>query len=193
MRTRVLALSAVVLGMCIAGCHHRVPAAATPAATPPPATVSTPPRAPAPASAPPARARAAEPPVRLSDDELFRRKSLAELNAERPLGDVFFDFQKDDIRDDGRNVLQQDAAWLEKHPSTRISIEGHCDDRGTAEYNLALGSRRAEAVRAYLATLGIATDRLSVTSYGKESPFCSGTGESCWSQNRRDHFMITAK
>ncbi len=190
MRTHVVAFSAVVLGMCIAGCHHQVPAAVTPRATPPPQADRTPPP-PARAARPAPIARAEAPP--LSDDELFRRKSLAEINAERPLGDVFFDYQKDQIRDDGRNVLQQDAMWLAKHPSTRINIEGHCDERGTAEYNLALGSRRAQAVRDYLVTLGVSSDRLNVMSYGKEAPFCTGDGETCWSQNRRDHFIITAK
>ena len=190
MRTRVLAFSALVFGIAVAGCHHRVPAAATPTVTPAPPVVSAPPR-PAPPTA--ARTRSVDAPAPLSEDELFRRQTLAELNAEHPLGDVFFDYQKDEIRDEGRGVLQQDAAWLKQHPSTRVAIEGHCDERGTAEYNLALGSRRAEAVRSYLVNLGIPTDRLNVLSYGKEAPFCKGDGESCWRQNRRDHFMITAK
>lgn len=190
MRTLVLVSSAVVVGLGVAGCHHRVPAAAVPQTAPPVAAVRTPP--PAPAPAPAVRARS-ESPAPLSDDELFRRKSLAEINAERPLGDVFFEYQKDEIRDEGRAVLQQDATWLARHPSTRINIEGHCDERGTAEYNLALGSRRAEAVRSYLVTLGVSNDRLMVMSYGKEAPFCTGDSETCWSQNRRDHFIITAK
>ena len=191
MRTRILAFSAMVFGVALAGCHHRVPAAAAPKVTPTPPVVSAPPARPTPP--PPARARSVDTPARLSEEELFRRKTLAELNAEHPLSDVFFDYQKDDIRDDGRGMLQGDAAWLRQHPSTRVAIEGHCDERGTAEYNLALGSRRAEAVRSYLVNLGIPTDRLTVMSYGKEAPFCNGTGESCWQQNRRDHFMITAK
>lgn len=191
MRNAVLSAGAIVFGICVAGCQHHVPAAAVTPRAAAPAAAPAPPPAPAPA---PARARSSAPAApALTDDELFRRKSLNELNAERPLGDVFFDFQKDDLRDDGRSVLQRDADWLRRWPQTRISIEGHCDERGTAEYNLALGDRRAARVRDYLVTLGIPAERLSVTSYGREAPFCKDSGENCWSQNRRDHFVITAK
>ena|SRR5579864_6439267 len=190
MRLRVLIPGAMIVGFCIAGCHHQVPPqAVAPRAEPVPARAAAPP----PPPAPPARARAAASPAPLSDDELFRRKSLDELNAEHPLGDVFFDYQKDTIRDDGQRALQQDVAWLKRYPQTKISIDGHCDERGTAEYNLALGDRRAEVVRQYLVNLGIPTERLSVRTFGKEAPFCTGEGEGCWSQNRRDHFIITAK
>jgi peptidoglycan-associated lipoprotein len=189
MRLRILIPAAVVVGLCIAGCHHQVPQAVAPRVTPPPARAAEPP----PPPAPPARARAAAPSAPLSDDELFRRKSLEQLNAEHPLGDVFFDYQKDVIRDDGRTVLEQDVAWLKRYPQTKISIDGHCDERGTAEYNLALGDRRAEAVRQYLVGLGVDSNRLMVRTFGKEAPFCNGDGEGCWSQNRRDHFIIVAK
>ena len=190
MRLRILIPGSMIVGFCIAGCHHQVPQAAAPRVTPAPTRAAEPPP---PRPAPPARTTAAVPPARLSDDELFRRKSLKELNAEHPLGDVFFDLQKDNIRDDGRTTLQQDVAWLKRYPQTKVSIEGHCDERGTAEYNLALGDRRADAVRRYLVDLGIPTERLTVRTFGKEAPFCTGTGESCWSQNRRDHFVIIAK
>jgi peptidoglycan-associated lipoprotein len=129
----------------------------------------------------------------MSDEEAFRRKSLEQLNAERPLADVFFDYNQNLIRDDGRTALQSDAAWLAKWPQTRVVVEGHCDERGSAEYNLALGEQRAEAVRRYLAGLGVQPERIVVKSLGKEAPFCSGEGEPCWSQNRRGHFAITAK
>jgi peptidoglycan-associated lipoprotein len=124
---------------------------------------------------------------------LFQRKSLTDLNAEHPLGDVFFDYDQNTLRDDARRVLQQDAQWLSKWPQTVVRIDGHCDERGTAEYNLALGDRRAAEVRDYLATLGIKPDRLEVRSLGKEAPFCTEDAESCWSQNRRGHFVITSK
>ena len=189
MRTGTLVAGSVVLGMCLAGCQHRVPAAVITRATPAPARTPEPPRPPA----PPARARAAAAPAALSESDLFRRTSLDELNAEHPLGDVFFDYDNDGIRDEGRNALRQDAAWLAKWPQTRVVIEGHCDERGSAEYNLALGDRRADIVRNYLVTLGIPADRLVVKTLGKEAPFCTGDGESCWSQNRRGHFVITAK
>ncbi|MGE0448236.1 MAG: peptidoglycan-associated lipoprotein Pal [Vicinamibacterales bacterium] len=129
----------------------------------------------------------------MTEDEIFARKSLAELNAERPLTDVFFDLDESTIRDDARSALQRDADWLKRWTSTQITVEGHCDSRGSAEYNLALGTRRANAVKEYLVNLGVSGDRVTVISKGKEQPFCSEEDESCWSQNRRGHFIITAK
>jgi peptidoglycan-associated lipoprotein len=182
--------AAVIVGMCVAACSHKTPALAPTPAAPAPAARPAPP-APPPA---PARARAASAaPAPLSEDELFRRMSLEELNAKAPLGDVFFDYDKDQIREEGKAVLQHDAEWLKRWPQTRISIDGHCDERGTAEYNLALGSHRAEKVRDYLVELGVPESRMQVKTLGREAPFCTGTGESCWQQNRRDHFIVTAK
>ena len=129
----------------------------------------------------------------LSDEEIFARKSIDQLNAERPLSDVFFDLDKSEIRDDARTALQQDADWMKKWTSTQITLEGHCDSRGSAEYNLGLGSRRAAAVKDYLVNLGVSTGRVTVVSKGKEQPFCSEENESCWQQNRRGHFVITGK
>jgi len=129
----------------------------------------------------------------LTEEQIFERKSLDQLNAERPLSDVFFDYDKSDIRDDARAPLQADAEWLKRWPSTRIVVEGHCDERGTAEYNLALGERRGGAVKDYLVSLGVPADRVVVVTKGKESPFCMESNESCWQQNRRGHFIITAK
>ncbi len=119
--------------------------------------------------------------------------TLDELNAKRPLGDVFFDYDESTVRDDARAALQGNAEWLKRWTSTRITVEGHCDSRGSSEYNLGLGERRATAVREYLASLGIAGDRVTAVSKGKEQPFCRDETESCWSQNRRGHFIITAK
>jgi peptidoglycan-associated lipoprotein len=129
----------------------------------------------------------------VSEADLFQRKSLDQLNAEQPLGDVFFDYDQNVLRDDGRRALQQDAQWLAKWPSTRVRVDGHCDERGTAEYNLALGDRRADTIRDYLVSLGIDVRRIDVRSLGKEVPFCRDGGETCWSQNRRGHFVITGK
>jgi len=129
----------------------------------------------------------------MTERDLFDRKSLDALNAERPLSDVFFDYDQNVLRDEGRRALQQDADWLKKWPSTVVRVDGHCDERGTAEYNLALGDRRAEVVKQYLVDLGVSANRIDIRTLGKEAPFCRGEGESCWSQNRRGHFVITRK
>ena len=170
-------------------CHPRPPVTAPSRTTPTPSTVPARPPAPPPPPAPLARPA----PTPLSEAELFRRKSLNELNAERPLGDVFFDYDQNTLRDEAQRMLQQDARWLVKWPQTAVRIDGHCDERGTAEYNLALGDRRATAVREYLMNLGVAANRIEVRSLGKEAPFCREDGEACWSQNRRGHFEIVRK
>jgi peptidoglycan-associated lipoprotein len=115
------------------------------------------------------------------------------LNAERPLGDVFFDYDESTIRDDARASLQKNVDWLRRWSSTKITVEGHCDSRGSSEYNLALGERRANAVKDYLVSLGISVDRVLAVSKGKEQPFCREETEGCWAQNRRGHFLLTAK
>lgn len=138
-------------------------------------------------------AKKAPAPAPLTEDEIFARKSLEELNAEKPLGDVFFAFDSSDLSDVSRQALEKNATWMKRWTSTRIMIEGHCDNRGTSEYNLGLGERRATAVRNYLVSLGIPVDRVATVSKGKEAPFCMENNEACWSQNRRGHFLITAK
>ena len=110
--------------------------------------------------------------------------SLADLVAN--VGDrVFFDFDKFDLRPDARDTLDRQAAWLKRYPSVTVKIEGHCDERGTREYNLALGQRRAAAVRDYLVALGVSASRIDVISYGKERPEVVGSNEDAWKQNRR--------
>jgi peptidoglycan-associated lipoprotein len=128
-----------------------------------------------------------------TDDEVFAAKTLAALNAERPLADVFFAYDLADLTDATRATLQKNADWLRRWSATRVTIEGHADSRGTNEYNLALGERRAAAVRDYLISVGIAASRMSIASRGEEEPLCKEEVESCWSQNRRGHFVITAK
>jgi peptidoglycan-associated lipoprotein len=178
------------LAVAAAGCHKNPPPQ-TPAPPPPPPPAATPaPPAPPPPPAPPAAAPAPRP---LTEEEIFARKSVDQLNSERPLDDVFFDLDKSDIRDDGRSALQRNADWLKKWPSTQITVEGHCDSRGSSEYNLGLGSRRANAVKDYLSSLGVPANRLTIVSKGKEQPFCNDESESCWQQNRRGHFLITNK
>lgn len=110
--------------------------------------------------------------------------------ASSPLQDVFFEFDRYDLTSDGRATLRANADWLKKNPSSRVEIEGHCDERGTNEYNLALGAKRAQAARDFLASLGITADRLSTISYGEEIPVCKEPNESCWKQNRRARFVI---
>jgi peptidoglycan-associated lipoprotein len=180
----------VAVTVAAAGCHKKVPAPAPAPPPPPPAAPATPPPPP-PAPAP----RPAPAPAPLSEEEVFRQKSLDELSKE--LSDVFFDLDKSDIREDGRAALQKDADWLKKWggvaPGLQVTVEGHCDPRGSAEYNLALGSRRAESVKTYLTNLGVPAARLTVVSKGKEQPFCTDQNEACWQQDRRGHFIVTAK
>ncbi len=104
--------------------------------------------------------------------------------------DAYFELDKSDLRDDARAALTKDAEFLRSYPQTKVSIEGHCDERGSTEYNLGLGQRRAEAAKNYLISLGISADRMETTSWGKERPFCSEHDESCWQQNRRAHFVL---
>jgi peptidoglycan-associated lipoprotein len=187
-RTALSASFCLVLGLSVAACGKKAPQVSVPPPVPPTVpTVAPPPPAPPPPAQPPA------PPRALTEDELFAQKSLAQLNAEKPLGDVFFDLDASTIKDESRAVLTTDAAWLKRWSSVKISLEGHCDERGSAEYNLALGERRATAVRDYLLSLGVSPASIVTVSKGKEAPFCSESNESCWQQNRRGHFVITAK
>lgn len=119
--------------------------------------------------------------------------SLDQINASRPLGNAYFDTDQSSLRDDARETLQRNAAWLHRWASTRIVIEGHADERGTSEYNLALGDRRAVAVRDYLVSLGIAPDRVLTVSKGEESPVCRDAHETCWQENRRGQAVVIAK
>lgn len=115
-----------------------------------------------------------------TDEELFLRD----------VKDAYFDFNKADIREDARTALGQTADFLRNHPQIKVTIEGHCDERGSTEYNLVLGDRRAAAVKAYLVSLGISADRMNTVSYGKEKPFCTESNEECWQSNRRGHFVM---
>lgn len=177
----------LVLGLGAAACGKNPPTVAPPP-PPPPAAPPAPPTPPPPPPPPPAA-----PAPALTEEQLFAQKTLEQLNAERPLGDAFFDLDGSVIRDDARPALQKNADWMKRWGSTRVTVEGHCDERGTAEYNLALGERRATAVKDYLVSLGIGADRIQTITKGKESPFCTESNESCWQQNRRGHFVIVGK
>jgi peptidoglycan-associated lipoprotein len=156
----------------------------------PPSVTSTPSRPPEPPD--PVREPVVVPaePVR---DPSVASASLDDLNKNSPLKPVFFLYDSSDISSDAQAVLQDNAATMQKNASWVVTIEGHCDERGTAEYNLALGERRAVGVRAYLIKLGIPAERLRTVSYGKEFPFDSGHDESAMAKNRRAHFVITSK
>lgn len=119
--------------------------------------------------------------------------TLEELNAANPLQDVRFDYDSAGLSGEARATLEENAVWLSRYPSVRILVEGHCDERGTVEYNLALGEGRARAVRDYLRELGVAADRMRIISYGKEFPLDPGHDETAWRRNRRAHLEIAAK
>jgi peptidoglycan-associated lipoprotein len=172
----------------VAACAKKPPPQAPAPPPPPPAAAPAPPPPPPPPPPP-----APPPPRPLTEEEIFARKTLEQLNEEKHLADVFFDLDRSDIRDEGKSALQKDADWMKRWTSTQVTVEGHCDSRGSAEYNLGLGSRRATAVKEYLVSLGVAANRITTVSKGKEQPFCSDDNESCWQQNRRGHFVITAK
>ncbi len=109
------------------------------------------------------------------------------------LADVFFAFDRSELEAEARDLLQSNSDWIKQSPDVSIEIEGHADNRGTNEYNLALGARRAQAVKDYLVTLGNASDRLSTISYGEELPVCGVDSEECWRKNRRAHFVVRAQ
>jgi peptidoglycan-associated lipoprotein len=130
---------------------------------------------------PPPPQPAAEPDV--TEAELFARS----------VKDIYFDYDRYDLRAEDQATVNADAAFLKAHPSIRFTIEGHCDERGSTDYNLALGDNRANAARSALITAGVAASQIRVISYGKEKPFCSESNENCWQQNRRDHFSYGQK
>src|SRR5215471_14495623 len=128
---------------------------------------------------------------RSSLEQMQQGKSVGTPQAS-PMKDIYFDFDRYDLRTDARATLKANADWLKQNPSATAQIEGHCDDRGTAEYNLALGAKRAQAAKDYLTTLGISQQRLSTISYGEEVPVCREENEDCWQKNRHDRFVIKA-
>jgi peptidoglycan-associated lipoprotein len=185
---RVAAAVALVLALGVAACAKKKPPVARPIPPPPPPTEQpmTPPEPAAPtAEAPP-------PPGPVAEDAIASG-SLDEINKNSPLKPVFFGLDASEVDAAGQKALEANADVLKRYASWQISIEGHCDERGTAEYNLALGERRALAARNYLVSLGVAADRVKTVSYGKEFPFDPGHTESAWAKNRRAHFVVTAK
>ena len=181
----------ILIGVVGASCSRRQP----PVVAPAPAPVATPPAVTtAPPPPPPQRVEEAlpVPPQPLSEDSIANR-SLDDLNRDSPFRPVFFALDASDLDDAGRGIAQSNADLLKKYSTWVITLEGHCDERGTAEYNLALGERRAVAVKTYLVSLGVPPDRIRTVSYGKEFPFDPGHNEDAWAKNRRAHFVITSK
>jgi peptidoglycan-associated lipoprotein len=190
LRENVLLIAVVVAVGAGAACHKNKPPVARPAPPPPTNTASAPSRPPAPPE--PVAEPTVVPPEPVRDDAIASA-SIDDLNRNSPLKPVFYDLDSSDLSPAGQKALDEDAALLKRYPTWAVTIEGHCDERGTAEYNLALGERRAVNARAYLVSLGISADRLRLVSYGKEFPFDPGHDEAAWAKNRRAHFVITAK
>ena len=182
----------VVLTMTVVACGEKRPPVARPAPPPELPIATTAARTPTPTPPAPVREPIVVPPEPIREDAITSA-SLDDLNRNSPLRPAFFEYDSSDITTEARGLLDSNTAGLKKYTTWVVTVEGHCDERGTAEYNLALGERRAVAVRAYLISLGIAADRLRTVSYGKEFPFDPGHDENAYAKNRRAHFVITAK
>ena len=189
-RPIVCALAVVSLSAALA-CGKKTVPIARPMPPPPPGTIAAPPSRP-PAPPEPVAEPTVVPPEPVRDDAISSA-SLDDLNKNSPLKAVFYELDSSDLSPAAQKTLDENAALMKRYPSWTVTIEGHCDERGTAEYNLALGERRAITARAYLVSLGIAADRVRTVSYGKEFPFDPGHDEGAWTKNRRAHFVITAK
>ena len=161
-----------------------------PPPAPPPAVQPKPTPPPPP---PPPRNEPPPPPRVPTDAEIFASWSLDQLNEKGLLVDVYFAYDVADLSDQARGSLGKNADVMKKWPTTRVMVEGHADARGTSEYNMALGERRASAIRDYLVSLGIAAARVTIVSKGEEEPSCRDEAESCWSLNRRGRYFFTAK
>jgi peptidoglycan-associated lipoprotein len=192
---RALFTVAVLVGsLALLGCPKRPevvqagPGAVGPGAAPAPSPAPRMPESPVTRPAPPS-----EPPVQRAPAPTPTPAPMAPAPAASPMKDVFFDFDKFNIRDDQTAALNDNVAWLKANARVRVTIEGHCDERGTAEYNLGLGERRAKAVKDYLVGGGIAADRIASVSYGEERPFVLGHDENAWKWNRRGHFAISGQ
>jgi peptidoglycan-associated lipoprotein len=189
LRSSHAALALLLATMIAAAACHKNKAPIVRPAPPPPSSSSAarPPAPPEPVPEP-----TVVPPEPVKEDAIASA-SLDDLNRNSPLQPLFFEYDSSDVSAAGQATLNANAALLKKYASWTVTIEGHCDERGTAEYNLALGERRAVAARAYLVSLGISADRLRTVSYGKEFPFDPGHDEAAYAKNRRAHFVITAK
>jgi peptidoglycan-associated lipoprotein len=192
MRQHTLTALVIVSALTFGACAKTQPPVARPTAPPPSATTGVD------ATRPPAPPEPVPEPITVPEDPSMTAGDLAsrsidEINKTSPFQPVFFALDSDQIDSAGQTALQQNAQLLNQYSGWVLTIEGHCDERGTPEYNLSLGERRALAARDYLVSLGIAPERLKTVSYGNEFPFDPGHSEEAYSQNRRAHFVVTAK
>lgn len=183
----LLAVPVIALSLFLVGCPKRP---ATTAASAPPPTGSPSPSAAAPSTAPSPSMTPS--PVAPSTAPSTTPPAPSEFTANANLKDIFFDFDKYDVRPNDAKTLDTNAAWLKSNDNL-VLIEGHCDERGTNEYNLALGERRAKAAMTYLVGQGIQAQRITLISYGKEQPVCTAHDEACWALNRRAHFLVKSR
>jgi peptidoglycan-associated lipoprotein len=192
MRQQRFVLCAVMVLALAGACAKKKPPIARPT-PPPPVTETTPEKPPTPTPPEPVQENPVIPQEPAITDDPLASGDLESINKNSPFQPVFFAVDSSEVDAAGQQALNADAEILKKYPTWTITIEGHCDERGTAEYNLALGERRALAAKTYLVSLGLSPDRLRTVSYGKEFPFDPGHDEAAWSKNRRAHFVVTAK
>jgi peptidoglycan-associated lipoprotein len=185
----------LILALFLVGCPKR-PATSAAAAPPPttaiPSTPAAPPTTP-PAAVAPSTPPTSTPPIAAVPTTPSTPPSPSEFTANPNLKDIHFDFDKYNVRPGDARILDANAAWLKSNQGNLILIEGHCDERGTNEYNLALGERRAKSAMNYLVAQGVQASRITIISYGKERPICPEHNEACWAQNRRAHFLTKAQ
>ena len=190
-QTQFAVIAILVIGLGVGACAKKNPPVARP--LPPPPNVGNtggnpppPPPTPVPDTTPiPPEPTITEDPLAAGDLDIINKNS--------PFQPVFFGLDSYEVDGGGQQALNTNAGILKKYPTWIITIEGHCDERGTAEYNLALGEKRALAAKTYLVSLGVPADRVRTVSYGKEFPFDPGHDEGAWSKNRRAHFVVTSK
>ncbi len=186
MRSNQILMVLAALALVGASCDKKPPVVPFPRATPTPVVV---PNNPAPAPTP--RSEAVVPEI--NQYELIRRMPLDEIDRLGLLGDVYFDYDQADLREADRSTLVRNGEAMKMYNFLMLTIEGHADERGTIEYNLALSDRRARVVYDYLVSIGIAASRIKAVAYGKEIPVCSESNEDCWQRNRRAHPAVTGK
>ena len=189
-RNKVFVLSAaVILTVLIlfTGCHKK--ASIKPEVAPPPPVAQQPESAQQPKVTEKITEKKAE---SVTSSDIAQASAYAE-GKEGMFADIMFEYDKYDVKESYKSELQAISQWMTKNGSAKLSIEGHCDERGTNEYNLALGDRRAKAVKDYLVSLGVMSSRIETISYGEEKPVCTEQSEECWAKNRRAHFVILTK